>query len=400
MSFAIALAGLHLAVLALAGFDPGAAPAAFALSQGAFALAALALPDARRALLDTVITFWPGIVLFVAVIAIAAWHAGLLGASGDAFKPFEARRETLSLIGLLLGGLAAAAAAGAAGRRAVQETLLISSLVFAVLDIAHRFQAGPDHPLLAAPGQAAAVYGLFTVLAAFTAFDELRSRADSAGMLRRGPPLQRAMLPGAALAACITGAALSGAPVTAAATATGIAVLFACLALRDRGPIVMFLSGAAALALAAAVVLVLAFATTSDRFGWAEFQMGIATALKGAAGLGSGAAGGPLQTWPVEVGALGAGALALAALAWAVRLGLASDRRRAPSRGLGLGLGCLTLVAFAGPTGTNDAVAATLALLCGLASSYADRLRRDPQRRRAAPAPAAPEPDLEPADNL
>ncbi len=112
--------------------------------------------------------------------------------------------------------------------------------------------------------------------------------------------------------------------------------------------------------------------------------------MKGAYGLGSGAEGGPALTWLVEAGVWGAGALALAGFVFAARLLLTKDRRKGPSRGLALALAALAAGLLTGPGGISAAGAATLAIMLGLAASYADPLRQSRRSGKSKKARDSP----------
>jgi hypothetical protein len=178
---------------------------------------------------------------------------------------------------------------------------------------------------------------------------------------------------------------LCDAPLALGTTFAGLGAMALALALREWPQKLMFvnlLTGVAAIG--AAILMFAVFGEPSDPFGMTAAQDSLLTGMKGAYGLGSGADGGPALSWLVEAGIWGAGALALAGLVFVGRLLVSKDRRKAPSRGLALGLAALTAGLLAGPAGISAAGAATLAIMIGLAASYADPLRQSQRAAKAA----------------
>jgi hypothetical protein len=396
MGFAITLAGLHAMALAVAGIDPTTSQAVFAIEQAGLALTIIVIPSFRHAALDCLTRFWPCALAFGAVLVLTANDAGLLGGRAIALRPFEGRSEVADLAALFLGGGAAAGVAAAVGRRAVHDALLVAGLLFAAFDAIQKFQNGPDHPFLSTPGQTAAVYALFGLLAAFVAYDELRSRSNGDAVHRRPPLVQRLLLPCVALAGALIGLVFSQAPGVGGALAAGLALCAAALAARDLRRTIGMALGAGAIALAVlAAALLFAFGAPADRFGFTGFADAIETGLKGATGLGGGAEGGLLQTWPVEAGLVGSGILVAALSVFLGLLAFQRDRKRRPSRGLALGCGALATAALAGPSGGAPAVTATLALLLGLAATYADHLRPEARTLRVEREPESADAPIE-----
>lgn len=381
MVFAITLAGLHLMALAVAGADPVVGRSVFALCQAALGAVVLVYGPTRRAALAVLSHYWIAALAFGALLLIAAWKAGMLGAPHGAFNPFAAQTEVWSLAALFFAVLAPAAAAGASGRRPLFEAFLTASLAFAALDIVRKLQAGPEQTLLATPQETAEIYALAVLFAAFAAYDSVRSPSRDRAHRRVS---MRLMLPGAALGAALLGLVLCNAPLALAALLAGLGVMGAVLAIREwprRLAVVMGLAGLTSIALATAAFAI--FGKAGDPFGVTDLRDSFSTALKGSLGLGSGAEGGPVMTWLVEAGVWGAAALALAGCMFAARLAFSGDRRQAPSRGLALVLGALATSLLAGPGGLSSAGAATLAIIIGMAANYADSLRPSPRGARA-----------------
>ena len=397
MIFAVGLTALYLMGLAVSGLDPLMGQTVFALGQAGLALVLLAVPATRRAMLNAAIAFWPAGLAFIGLVGLTAWQAGLVGSgAAEPFNAYAARSEVWSLAALPFGALAVAGIAGAVGRRPLHNALLLGVLVFAVLDVAEKLQSSGDRPFLATAGETGAVYALLAILAAFVAFDEARSGPPGVGaQLSR-----RVVLPAAAFLSAVLGLALSGSLLTLAALAAGLAALSLGFSPRDwRRPIGFALLGMTIFFAFGAAATGLAMGAAEDPLGFTGVEQCILTGLKGATGLGAGVDGGVLQAWPVQAGPTGAALLVAVAALICVRLALAVDRRRTPSRGFALALGVLAAIVFAGPGGTGAAATVTLALLLGLAFSYSDRLRAKAQQSARGESPLAlegldREPDL------
>lgn len=389
MVFAITLVGLHVMALAVAGIDPAVAPSVFAISQSCLAVVAMAYGPTRRAALNLIAQYWIAAAAFFAVVALTAWQAGLLGAPASALNPFAAQAQVWTLAALPLAILVPAAAAGAADRRPLVEAFLVGCLAFAGLDIGRKLQAGPEQTLLGSPHETATVYALAVIFAVFAGYDAVRSPPRDRAHSRVS---MRLMMPGAALGAALLGLILCNQPLTLAATLAGLGAMALALALREFPRRLALVNAPAGLGcIGLAIGLFAIFGAPDDPFGVGDFGDAFATATKGAFGLGSGAEGGPVMTWLVEAGLLGAAALALAGFVFAARLAFSGDRRKAPSRGFGLVAGAFTTTLLAGTGGLTAAVAATLAILIGVAASYNDRLRqaqRTPEAKRAVAQPA------------
>jgi hypothetical protein len=378
MIFAVTLAGLHLMALAIAGADPIVGQSVFALAQAGLGAAALAYGPTRRALIVLLGHYWPAALAFMAVVMITAWQAGLLGAPAVALNPFAAQVEVWSLAALVFAIAAPAAAAAAFSRRPLFEATLLCGLGFAALDIGRKLQAGPDQTLLATSAQTAAVYALFAVLAAFTAYDSVRSPSHDRADRRVS---MRLMLPGATLGASLLGVVLCNQPLALAAMLAGLGACALALALREWPRRLTFVNaGFAVVTIGLAITIFALSGKENDAFGIADFNDSLATGMKSAFGLGSGAEGGPALIWLVEAGVIGASALGLAGAMLMTRLALSADRRKRPSRGLALALGAVVTVIFTGAGAASPGLVATLAIAIGLASTYADRLRKSYER--------------------
>ncbi len=388
MIFAVTLAGLHLMALAIAGADPIVGQSVFALAQAGLGAAALAYGPTRRALIALLGHYWPAALAFWAVLAITAWHAGLLGAPGVALNPFAAQIEVWSLAALVFAIAAPAAAAVAFSRRPLFEATLAAGLGFAALDIGRKLQAGPEQTLLGVSAQTASLYALFVVFAAFAAYDAVRSPSHDRADRRVS---MRLMLPGAALGASLLGVVLCNQPLALAAMLAGLGACALALALREWPRQLTFVNaGFGAVAIGLAITIFALSGKEGDAFGIADFEDSLATGLKNAFGLGSGAEGGPALIWLVEAGVIGASALALASAMLIARLAFNADRRKRPSRGLALALGGVVTVVFTGAGAASPGLFATLAIVIGLASTYADRLRKS-HEQAARPAGATQE---------
>ncbi len=380
------IAGLHFGALALSAIAPELGEAAFTLALSASGLLTLALPGTRAALLDVLARFWPAALCYGALVAVVAAQAALPGSAFGARHPFAAASETFDLIALALGCLAVAGVATHHGRRAMETMLLTAALGLAALAAARAAQSDGAQALSLGAGQAGVVFALFAGLAAGCLHQELRS-PQAAGARPRRPRAHRAMTPALALVGTLLGALLTSAAAAAGAAVLGAAVLAALLAARRRrrrGSVAL-LALAVTLAFGGGVAL-LAKIGQADAYARLEaltqsFQAGLA----GAAGLGSGAPGGVIQTWPREAGWAGALLLGASIGLFVASLIQAKDRGRRPSRGAALAACGVVIVAIAGLGGSGPAASATLALLLGLAASYRDDLHPAIVRARGVP---------------
>ncbi len=361
MIFAAAVIALHIAAFAFGAVDDRLSDALLPLVQCVTGLAALAVPKVRRALLDTLVRYWPAAAAYALLVALAMSAAGLFTAtpSGDVSG---ARADLWRLIGFGMGSLAIAGAALSAGRRNAQNALLVGVVALGGLAIAQHLQAG--RTLFTATGETAVVFALFVALAVFAVIDALAQRNVSRTMERRQTRAQRLFLPAAGFGAAFIGLALTGSLEIAAAGSLAVGLLALTLAVRDRerGGSAILLGGLAALGIAIGVILLFLIQR---------------------------AEGQPLFDFSRVSSDLGL-RLGVAALAWAavlVRLALSLDRRRRPSRGLALALGAGTVLLLAGPAATAPAAFATLALLIGMALSHADYLAPVSPEQRSSRQP-------------
>jgi hypothetical protein len=246
-------------------------------------------------------------------------------------------------------------------------------------------QRGAERPFLSTEAETATVYALFAIVAIFVIYDE----ASNPAAAQRRDLVRRAIVPIAVLMASGLGLALTYSPMALAAFGAGAGAMFVGFAVRARKTTLGLVLGGVALGFGALSALIaFALGAQGDQFGINGFSEAWTTGMKGPTGLGAEVEGGVLQTWPTQVGPLGAAALCLCFLLALGLLVRASDRRMRPSRGFALALGALFTVAFAGVGGATNAASATLALLLGIAASYSDRLRQqahEPRRPEAAP---------------
>ena len=411
MPFLVAVALCTFFGCAVAGFDRDASRALIAVSHGAVALAAIALPRTRTAVFDVFKRFAIPTGIYVALLVQAAIMSGAFY-FGASETPYRAEQAMVSLVGVGFFFAAVAGSATAVGRNRMLAALLWTPLVLAVLTLLDRFDGRGDFfgmtvltsdnrvaASFASPNEAATAFALFAVFAAFACVDELTRRpAQGAGPL---PALARRLsLPTASFIASFNLVVLSGSRAGIAAAVAGLAAFFFVAWLRGRKsragprliPIVAGVVGALAL-----VVAVTSGATALRRYGAiSEARQSLetmgATALKAwrekpifGHGLGSydllpeGAGGAPLDAlrWLAEAGIVGAALIAATLGFFVWQLWRADDHGRRPSRGFSLAAGLLATALVHGaatPALSSPAVAGVLAALLGMAAAYIDPL--------------------------
>ena len=411
MPFLVAVALVTFFGCAIGGLDRDAARAMTAVAQGALALAAIAAPRTRTAVFDWLKRFATPAGLYAALLMQAAIMSGAFY-FGAADTPYRAEQALVGLAGLGLFFVAVAGTTTAVGRNRMLGALLWIPLALAALTIIDRLDGRGDFFGLvvpsadnrvsgpfADPNEAATVFALFAVLAAFAAMDELTRRpTQGAGPL---PALARRLfLPAASVVASLNMLTLSGSRAGIAAGVAGLAVYFFIAWRRGQkgraGPrIAPIVAGSVAvLALLVAVTsgagaLHRYAATSSD----VKYYASMTKAAVGAwadkpvfgHGLGAydllpaGADGAPFDAlrWLAEAGLVGSALLAaaLGTLLW--RLWRADDHGRKPSRGFALAAGLLTVALVHGAATAamaSPAGAGVLAALLGVATAYIDPL--------------------------
>lgn len=384
---ALAAAGALLA----GGLDPALASPALAAAACFVALASLAPPAGRVALVGLQRLHAPALFCFaLLVLALVLSSLGLTGEAGE-----RARHAALQLFTLVLLAGAVGAIAGAYGRTRMLGFLLGAAVLTAFIILAAggldaqtpvgRLPAGLADPAVASG------YSLVAILSIFAAADELRRRPAAGGSAL--PPLARRMfLPMAGLTTAFAILLLAGSTSALAGAAVGGVAFAGALALRARRSRVglALVPAVTALSVIAAGLAALA-AGAGGGLGWIgagpldQTRLAPATdalnrwAQRPVFGHGLNAldlAGSPTALrWLAETGYLG-GALALGtAAALLFQLIMLKDRGRPFSRGfiLAAGLiGCALTDMFLSSAFDQPAPGFTLAVMLGLAISYLD----------------------------
>ncbi len=411
MPFLIAVALCTFFGCAVAGLDRDASRALIAVSHGAVAVAIIALPRTRTAVFEVFKRFAISAGVYVTLVLQAAIMSGafFIGASET---PYRAEQAMVSLVGVGFFFASVAGAATAVGRNRMLAALLWVPIALATLTILDRFDGRGDFfgmvapeastrvsASFASPNEAATVFALFAVFAAFACVDELTRRpAQGAAPL---PALaQRLSLPIASFIASFNLLVLSGSRAGIAAGVTGLAVYFFIAWLRGRkgraGPRVIPIVAGVVGTLSLVVAVTSGGAALRRYAAISEARQSIETMTSAALkawgeapifghGLGSydllpaGAGGAPLDAlrWLAEAGVVGTSLIAVA-IGWLVwTLWRADDHSRKPSRGFSLAAGLLTTALVHGaatPALSAPAVASVLAALLGIAAAYIDPL--------------------------
>lgn len=423
-----------LVALALGGVDRDLATA---LTSAVFAFSAmivLIFPQALATIIPALRRHWAA-VSGLALLALLAWASGgPLASKPLATSPHAASLQAASFVSLGLAAVGAFGAAHLAGRHRLLAVLLVIPLILAVLILVDHIDGVGDffgqidrvrvNAAVSGPFQTreelGAVFALFVLLGAFAAIDELRRR-PMPGAINFPPLSRRLILPVAAVLVGLNVLAVSGARGAMVSIIPGILVMWAVMSVRLGPPAQATRASPAALAAAGSVALAALavvvppafealFATNGDRRPylflaetvdraaaarpWLGYGFGayptVASDLAQPDGVLSGfvPASADLATWRVEAGVFGL-LLAIAVLAaflWP--LGLAKDRNRQPSRGLGLALGVCVVCLISGVAQailSTPAIAHFAALLFGFSAAFVDapRQREDGPPRRA-----------------
>ncbi|MDX2276035.1 MAG: hypothetical protein NW206_11355 [Hyphomonadaceae bacterium] len=389
--FTILIAAALAGALVVSGLDPALANPSLAAAGAFIALACLAPPSGRVALLGLQRLHAPAMFAFaVLVLALVLSSLGLTGEAGE-----RARHAALQLFTLALLAGAVGAIAGAFGRTRMLSFLIGAAVLAAFVILAAggldaqtpvgRIPAGLQDPAVAS------AYGLVAILSIFAAADELRRRPAAGG--RSLPPLARRMfLPMAGLTTAFAMLLLAGSASALAGAAVGGVAFAAALALRARTSRVglALVPAVAALSVFAAGLAALA-AGAGGGLGWIgagpidETTLSPATDALARWGerpaLGHGLNSLQLPSsptalrWLAETGYLGMTLALIVAAALLAGLITLKDRGRPFSRGFILAAG---LVGFAvtdmllSSAFDQPAPAFALAIMLGLALSYLD----------------------------
>lgn len=340
--------------------------------------AALAEVKTRLALVALATQFWASLAAFAIVAGLLALQSGLLIAPSAAENPFGARAATLELAGLGLGVLAMGAGARVYGWRRVATIALAVFLVFGLAAGTLFVMAGGARPLAGLPDRetSGALFGLCAILAALCACDELTRRGRVTDRTPLSTLPRRMIIPLGALATTGALVGFAGSIPAVIATLAGLAAMLAVMALRDRtGGKALFAALAAVFGLIAAVLagmLGLPQSPASPAFSeLTPFGRGLSASVEQGFGLAA--------LWLADAGTITTG-LALAAFGlFGLELFRAQDRRRNPTRGLGLMIGgvcVLFIVGLSRSPAEAPAVTALAALFIGLAAALTDRAGR------------------------
>jgi len=395
---------------ALAGMERDLSRGAIAALQGAVAIAAIAMPRSRRAIFDALKRFSRPAGAYCALLMLAAVMSGafFVGAADDPWRAEQA------LVGLAGAGFLFAASTGAAtagGRNRMIAALLFAPIALTLLIILDRFDGqldffglssvAPDNRLagpFASPNEAATVFALFAILAAFAIVDELTRRPAPRGTLPPPALAQRLFVPATAFVACLNLLALTGSRAGIAAGVAGLAIYFAIAWLRGlkgrSGPRLVPIA-AAAVSVIAIFVTFTSGAGAIKRYAVADtspqpYSIMTAAALDawkqaplfghglGAYDLlpaGDAGASNDIVRWLAEAGLVGAGLALITLLGLLFLLWQAKDHGRRPTRGFALAAGLIAAVLIQGLAQevlSSPAVGAVFAALLGLAAAYID----------------------------
>jgi O-antigen ligase len=411
MPLLVAVALVTFLSCALGGLDRDAARALTASAHGLVMLGAVALPRSRQAIFELLKRFSLPAGLFAALIMLGAIMSGAFFI-GAADTPYRAEQAMVALAGVGFFFLASASASTAAGRNRMVNVLLWVPLAIALMTLLDWFDGRGDFFGLVAPNaenrvagpfatpnEAATVFALFVVFAAFAAVDELTRMPQQGGP---APPTltRRLFLPTASLVASLNMLVLTGSRAGIAAGVAGLAAYFFLAWRRGQkgraGPRIVPLA-AGVVGLIALVVAATSGAGALRRYAGApgdrDYYVGMSKAAMDAwaqkpvfgHGLGSydvipaGEDGAPFDLLRLlaEGGIVGVALLlgGLGVLLW--RLWRADDHGRKPSRGFALAAGLLTVAVVHGAATaalSAPAAASVLAALMGVAVAYIDPL--------------------------
>lgn len=410
MPLLVAVASVMFLGCAMAGMERDVARGALAAMQGAIAIAAVALPRSRMAILDALKRFSHPTAAYCILLLLAAIMSGafFIGAAND---PWRAESALVGLAGAGFFFVTALGAATAGGRNRMITAMLVPSVALTMLIILDRFDGqldffgmstSPPEGRLAGPfstaNEAATAFALFAVVSAFAVVDELTRRPAPRGTLPPTALTQRLFLPGVCFVANINLLALTGSRAGIAAGIAGIAVFLALAwwrGLKGRsGPrlvpiaagavtlialFVAFTSGAGAVrryTASDATTPPYSAMTTAAMESWRQrplFGHGFGAYEFLPAG-GAGASNDVVR-WLGEAGLVGLG-VALAALGGLLfQLWRAKDHGRRPTRAFALAAGLATTVIVHGlghPALASPVVSALFAAFLGLAAAYVD----------------------------
>ena len=239
MPLLVAVASVMFLGCAMAGMERDAARGILAAMQGAVAVAAVALPRSRAAILEALKRFSYPTGAYCILLLLAAIMSGafFVGAAND---PWRAEQALVGLAGVGFFFVTAIGAATAGGRNRMITAMLIPSVVLTLLIILDRFDGQldffgisttPAENRLAGPfataNEAATAFALYAVFSAFAVVDELTRRPAQRGTLPPTALTQRLFLPGVCFVASINLLALTGSRAGIAAGVAGLAVFLA-----------------------------------------------------------------------------------------------------------------------------------------------------------------------------
>lgn len=395
---------------AMAGTDRDLSRGVIAALQGLLAVVAISLPRPRAAIFEMLKRFSRPAAAYCALLMLAAVMSGafIIGAAED---PWRAEQALVGLAGAGFFFAASSGAATAGGRNRMVTALLVAPVALTALIILDRFdgrldffgisQIAPDNRLagpFATANEAATVFALFAILAAFAIVDELTRRPPVTGTLPPPALAQRLFLPATAFVASLNVLALTGSRAGIAAGIAGLSVYFGIAWLRGlkgrSGPRLVPIA-AAAVSVIAVFIAFTSGAGAIKRYASADAAAAPYSTMASAAleawkqaplfGHGLGAydllpagdagASNDIVRWLAEAGMVGTG-LALAALGGLLfQLWRAKDHGRRPARGFALAAGLLAVVFIQGlaqPVLSSPAAGAVFAALLGLAAAYID----------------------------
>lgn len=395
---------------AMAGMDRDLSRGVLAALQGAIAVAAMSMPRTRTAIFETLKHYSRPAGAYCALLMLAAVMSGafFVGAADD---PWRAEQALVGLAGAGFFFAVAAGAASAGGRNRMMSVLLIAPVALTLLIILDRFDGqldffglsriAPDNRLsgpFSTPNEAATVFALFAILAAFAIVDELTRRPPTRGTLPPPALAQRLFVPVTAFVASLNLLALTGSRAGIAAGVAGLSIYFGIAWLRGlkgrSGPRLVPIAAAAV----SVIAIFIAFTSGADalkRYTIAGMSAEPYSAMTTAAldawkqaplfGHGLGAydllpagdagASNDIVRWLAEAGIVGAGLAVTALLGLLYQLWRAKDHGRRPTRGFALAAGLLAAVFIQGLAQqvlSSPAAGAVFAALLGLAAAYVD----------------------------
>lgn len=395
---------------AMAGMDRDLSRGVLAGLQGLIAVVAIAMPRTRTAIFEALKRFSRPAAAYCALLMLASVMSGafFIGAADD---PWRAEQALVGLAGAGFFFVAATGAATAAGRNRMISALLVPPVALTVLIILDRFdgqldffglsQVAADNRLagpFATPNEAATVFALFAILAAFAIVDELTRRPAPRGTLPPPALAQRLFLPVTAFVASLNLLALTGSRAGIAAGVGGLAIYFAIAWLRGlkgrSGPrlvpiaagavslialFVAFTSGAGALkryAVADASAQPYSAMTTAALDAWKQAPLfGHGLGAYDLLPAGDAGASNDIVRWLAEAGVVGTGLALATLLIFLFQLWRAKDHGRRPTRGFALAAGLMAAIFIQGLAQqvlSSPAVGAVFAALLGLAAAYLD----------------------------